>query len=121
MINWGTIIIIALICGAITAVIGQRKNIPASESFLWGAFLGVVGVVIVACMKPRLPDAPDGMRAVQCPRCNAAQNVERDASSYDCWQCHTRNGVKSPEPKPGATVGMDANGRPIRYDPNYGV
>ena len=28
------------------------------------------------------------MQAVQCPRCNAVQNIEQGAVSFECWQCH---------------------------------
>jgi hypothetical protein len=38
--NIGTLIVIAVICGAIAAVIGQKKNFNVNQSFLWGALLG---------------------------------------------------------------------------------
>jgi hypothetical protein len=42
----GTIIVVSLICGAITATIGQKKNLPVGGSFALGALLGVIGVII---------------------------------------------------------------------------
>ena len=38
-----TFVVVWLICGVISAAIGQRKNLPVGESFLWGALLGIIG------------------------------------------------------------------------------
>ena len=86
------IIIIGLICGAVTLAIGRGKNIPTSEAFLWGALLGVIGIVVVLCSKTR---APMGMKAIQCPRCNAVQNVRTDQAEYECWQCKSVESLAS--------------------------
>lgn len=88
MINWTFVIVLALICGAVCAVIAQQKNRSVVEGFFFGALFGVIGLVVVICQKPGLPKAPDGMRAVKCPRCNALQNIPSAAAGYDCWQCH---------------------------------
>jgi hypothetical protein len=78
-LSWSFIIVAGLICGAIAAAIGQKKNRSAGESFVLGAFLGVIGIIIVLVQKPGLPPAPEGMRAVKCPRCNTVQNIPRNS------------------------------------------
>lgn len=83
----GTLIVFMLIFGAIAAAIGQRKNLPTGSSFALGALLGLIGVVIVICQRPGLPQAPPGMQAVKCPRCNAQQNIPTGAATFECWQC----------------------------------
>jgi hypothetical protein len=85
--NIGTLIVIAVICGAIAAVIGQKKNFNVNQSFLWGALLGVIGIFIVAVRRPNPPKPPRGMRAVRCPRCNAMQNIPDAQATFECWQC----------------------------------
>jgi hypothetical protein len=75
-----------LICGLIAAVIASAKN---RNALGWLA-LGVLfapSVLIVAVL-PKLPPAPPvGMRSVQCPRCNAVQNIPDDQPTFECWQC----------------------------------
>jgi DNA-directed RNA polymerase subunit RPC12/RpoP len=83
----GTIIVICLIFGAVTAAIGQKKNLPVGQSFALGALLGIFGAIIVICQRPGLPKAPSGMRAVKCPRCNTIQNVPETQPEYVCWRC----------------------------------
>lgn len=79
---------IVWLASAVTAaLISQRKNTGASNGFLIGLVLGVIGLVIVICWKPGLPAAPGGMKAVKCPRCNAVQNIARADTEYECWQC----------------------------------
>jgi uncharacterized CHY-type Zn-finger protein len=92
------LLLAALVCAGICAALGQRKNIPTAESASWGFFLGVIGIVIVACMEERLPAAPGGMSAHKCARCNAVQNVEDGSSSFECWQCHQTNSVVPTRP-----------------------
>ena len=43
----GSLIVIGLICGIITMLIGQKKNIDTFGSFVIGALLGVIGIVII--------------------------------------------------------------------------
>jgi hypothetical protein len=92
--NWQDVIFFALVCGAITTAIGQRKNMDVPTAFLCGALLGIIGIVIVAARKPGLPKAPAGMRAVKCPRCNTVQNIPQGDARFDCYQCHHSFTVK---------------------------
>lgn len=89
MIDWGFWIVVWLICGAIAAVISERKNLGAGSGFALGAFLGVIDVIIGICQKPRLPPAPIGMRAVKCTRCNADQNIHPGQTQFECCRCKT--------------------------------
>ncbi|BBY08175.1 hypothetical protein [Mycobacterium noviomagense] len=86
-----------LICGAIAAVIGSAKNRSVLGSFLLGAFLGLIGVLIVAVVPKLPPEPPPGMRAVQCPRCNAVQNLPLGLSNFECWQCKLVSNVAGAE------------------------
>ena len=52
------VILYGLIFGAISAVIGQRKNLSAGGSFAAGFFLGIFGLIMVIVQKPALPPAP---------------------------------------------------------------
>jgi hypothetical protein len=88
-----------LIFGAITAAIGQKKNLPAAESFLLGALLGIIGVIIAIVRRHGLPKPPPGMRAVKCPRCNAVGNIANTQPKYECWQCKAPYRVKGMTPK----------------------
>ena len=82
-----TLIVICLIFAAITAAVGQIKNLPVGQSFALGALLGIIGLIIVIVQRPGLPKAPPGMRAVKCPRCNTIQNIPEMKPEYLCWQC----------------------------------
>jgi hypothetical protein len=90
-----TVIVFALICAGICVAIAQKKNLDTGESFVLGALLGVIGIVIMLIRKPGLPKAPPGMRAVQCPRCNTVQNIPHDNTRYDCYECHDSVTVKA--------------------------
>ncbi|MDH6247263.1 hypothetical protein [Mycobacterium sp. OTB74] len=85
-----------LICGVICAVIAQRKNLNPTNYFIAGALLGLIGVAITALAKPELPEAPSGMFAAKCVRCNAVQNVPINAHEFECWQCHTVETISHP-------------------------
>ncbi|MGO9155336.1 hypothetical protein [Mycobacterium sp.] len=89
-LNPWAIIVWCLIFGAIAAAIGQKKNLLVAESFLWGALLGIIGVIIVIFRRPGLPKAPPGMRAAKCPLCNAVQNIPETQPGCVCWQCGTK-------------------------------
>ena len=110
-------------CAIIAGMISDRKHNGFGTGLLIGGLLNIFGVIIVMCLKPGLPKAPAGLVAVSCPRCNAVQNV---AGPYECWQCKARTEVPNTgrrnnlEPSKGFVTGTDANGRPIRYDPDYG-
>jgi hypothetical protein len=116
-----TFIVIWLGCAVIAALIGQSKNRSVVGSFLLGLILGLIGIVIIALMPkkaaplgyytppaPVVPAAPPGMRPVQCPRCNAAQNIPVADTSYECWQCKTFIGRRplatTPQAIPRATA-----------------
>jgi ribosomal protein S27E len=90
--DWGFWLFIWLVCGAIAAAIGQRKNLSVGGSFALGFFLSVIGIVIVICQRPGLPPAPAGMRSVKCTRCNAVQNIGATQTSFRCWQCKLVHG-----------------------------
>ena len=86
------LIVFWLICGAIAAAIGSAKNRSALGWFLLGA-LFAPSVLIVAVL-PKLPPRPPlGMRSVQCPRCNAVQNIPHGQTMFECWQCKLVNNV----------------------------
>jgi hypothetical protein len=96
---WTLIIFWGLIFGCITLAIGQKKNFPAAESFLWGALLGIIGLIVVLVRKPGLPKSPPGLRAVKCPRCNAVGNVPDKQPNYECWQCNASYRVAERKPR----------------------
>lgn len=99
-----------LIFGAISSIIGQRKNLSGGGSFCWGFFLGIIGLIVVIAQKPGLPPAPPGLYATKCPRCNAVQNVPYDAPTFECWQCHLAT------PLPGTTALAYSTGNPVTSD-----
>lgn len=51
-----TVVVVWLFCGAVSAAIGNTKNRSIGGSFLWGALLGLIGVIVVLC----LPSNPVG-------------------------------------------------------------
>ncbi len=106
MDHWLGVIVLCLICGGISALIAQRKNRSIQDAFILGALLGIIGLIIVICQKPGLPQAPPGMRAVKCKRCNTVQNVAQDQRTYECWQCKATNELWAAPPvvnKPAST------------------
>lgn len=84
-----------LVCGVIAAAIGHSKNRGILGSFLLGALLGVIGVVVVAVLPSGVPKAPPGMRVVRCQTCNAVQNIPDADTTFECWQC--KNVSKAPD------------------------
>jgi hypothetical protein len=86
--------VFCLLCGVVAAVIGHRKNLSVGQSFALGFFLGPYGVASVVSEKPGFPQAPSGMRAVKCPRCNAVQNIDETQAVYECSQCKTVNSAR---------------------------
>lgn len=96
MLFWG------LLWGAISAIIGQRKNLSGGESFCWGFFLGLIGLIVVIAKRPGLPAAPPGLCATKCTRCNAVQNIPIQATTFECWQCHLTTPLPARTPPPPA-------------------
>lgn len=92
-------ILALLVCGGISAAIGTSKGFNGLLSFLAGAVLGIIGIVIVAAAPRAKPQAPAGMRTVQCLRCNAVQNVPVNDPAFTCWQCGLANNVGSLPPQ----------------------
>lgn len=45
-------------CAIAGALIAPSRNVPSLEGAAWGIFLGPLGVLVVACMKPREPGTP---------------------------------------------------------------
>ena len=92
-------IVIWLICGIITLLIGQKKNMGSIVAFALGALLGVIGIVIMLFLPTQLPKAPKGMYATKCCRCTAVQNLPMGQAEFECWQCktvqHVIKGVRS--------------------------
>ncbi len=64
--------------------VGRPKGRPAGDSFMFGAVLGPLGLLLVAVLPG---PAPKGTRKVNCPRCNAQQNVPVKDQTFECWQC----------------------------------
>jgi hypothetical protein len=87
--KWTTLIFASLVSGIICALMAQRKNLSVTAYFWCGALLGVIGIVITMVTKPLLPEAPPGMFAAKCTRCNAVQNIPIQDRQFECWQCHT--------------------------------
>ena len=56
--NLETVILIWLFCAAVAAAIAHVKNRNVGEGFLWGALLGVIGVIIVLCLSPKSKTSP---------------------------------------------------------------
>jgi len=80
-------VIVGLGVAVIVGKIAHNKN---RDVFGW-AFAGLLFGLIVLLLIVVVPEAapvPQGMTSVTCPRCNAKQNVDKAALSYDCWQCH---------------------------------
>lgn len=88
------VIVFCVIFGTITAAIAQKKNLPPGRWFVGGALLFIVALPLVILEAPGLPKAPPGMRAMQCPRCNAVQNVDNRQQEYECWQCRGYVGAR---------------------------
>ena len=80
------LVVFWLICGIIAAVIGSAKNRSALGWLLLGA-LFTPSVLIVAVLPKLPPSSPTGMLSVQCPRCNAVQNISYFETTFECWQC----------------------------------
>lgn len=74
-----------VIFGLICASTARSKNRSPIPFFFVGFLLGLLGLIL--CLTAPV-DAPKGMRAFKCPRCNAQTNVPKDSDTVECWQCH---------------------------------
>ena len=88
------LLVSAAICGAFGEFIASQRKLNAGIGFLFGAFLGPLGLIIVALLRKPSPPPPNGMRAIQCPRCNVNQNVSETAATCECWQCKQKIRLK---------------------------
>lgn len=92
-----TLILLLWVASAgIGGAITNSKNRGFAEGALWGGLLGCLGLAIVVFLPTKAPQAPLGLRAITCPRCNAAQNVPMNAPFADCWQCHLQIDMRNP-------------------------
>jgi hypothetical protein len=100
------IILVWLACAGIGGAITNSKGRGILEGLVLGGLLGILGVIIAACLSQRGPSVPPGMFATQCYRCNAAQNVPRNQQKFECWQCKIANSnpgyIAPPAPSPKA-------------------
>jgi hypothetical protein len=96
----GVVLISLCVCGVIVGAIGSAKNRSVFGSFLLGGVLGLIGIVIVGVLPKAAPKPPPGMRAVQCLRCNALQNVPDSQTTFECWQCKLVSNVDESVPRP---------------------
>ena len=89
----GVIVVGLLISGIIASLIGNARGRGPVDSFMFGAIFGIFGIAWVAIAN----DTPRGWKHVQCPRCNAKQNVPKDGG--ECWQCKTPLGIQTTRAK----------------------
>lgn len=89
----GIIAMVMLTGGLIAGAIAYSKTQQTSSFvafFILGSLFPLIGIIIAAVSGRA---APAGMVQVKCPRCNAAQNVARDASGMRCWRCGETQGA----------------------------
>ncbi len=81
-------VVIILICAVAAGLIAQEKRRSYYGFLLLGIIFGPLAVLVAVLIGPGKVAVPVGMRAVQCPRCNAEQNIpEGGAREFECWQC----------------------------------
>lgn len=73
--------------GAIGALIAESKHQSRFVGFCLGFLLGFIGLAIAALLPKSLPKPPPGRWVLECPRCNAVQNLRDEAETFSCWQC----------------------------------
>lgn len=59
----------------IAAVLGTGAGIAVMVFLIWALW----------------PKAPNGMKAVKCPRCNATQNIAKTNQTFECWRCNQKS------------------------------
>lgn len=87
------VILVWLACAGVGAAITNAKGRGVMEGLLLGGLLGILGLIIAACLSQRGPmqSVPVGMVATRCYRCNAVQNVPANQAQFECWQCKIAN------------------------------
>ncbi|UGT62397.1 hypothetical protein [Nocardia asteroides] len=98
-----------VVCGFVAAAIASSKRHSWWGFFVLGILLGLLGVLVAVIIPRSAPKVPPGLRQVHCPRCTALQNVARELSSYQCWQCHLQVSLDPPAPRH----------EPAPLDPSY--
>jgi hypothetical protein len=84
---WQYVVGALVVCGLVAVGVGKETHRNWADSFLYGLFLGPLGILLVALLPPV---APKGMKSVRCARCNAVQNIPYTDKEFVCWQCqHT--------------------------------
>lgn len=87
------------IWGSVCALISYAKHRSMKTGYLWGFFLGVIGLSVVSLQAagPRppepLPRPSAGMVAKRCGWCYAGQSVKVGDERFDCWRCGKGNKV----------------------------
>ena len=82
-------LVVAVVFGLLTYWIATTRNRTSIGYFLLGFFYGPLGPLVATLLHRGVPPTPRGMLAVDCLRCNAAQNVEAGEPEWRCWQCNT--------------------------------
>lgn len=79
---------VAIISAVVAGLIAQQKQRSYYGFLLLGLIFGPLAVLAAVLVGPGKAEAPSGMRAVKCPRCNAEQNVGTGHGEFECWQCN---------------------------------
>ena len=78
------VIVYAIICGLICQSIASSRDMEGG--FIWGFFLGIIGIIIVAC-RPKDPN--DNQKTISriffCNHCKKTYSCE---SKANCPECH---------------------------------
>lgn len=84
---WTYLVTLWIMFAIAAGVAARLRNRDVLESVALGGLLGFAGFLIVITAPEGPPRPPDGTFTYTCRRCNAVQNVARDAADMDCWQC----------------------------------
>lgn len=85
------LIFFMLVPAIIAGAIANGKDRSFGGFFILGLFFSWLAVLIAALVVggpgAKTPKAPRGTHTVYCPKCTAPQNVGRDQTVFECWQC----------------------------------